>query len=284
MNFEFVNIWNMILSIILLGIPEEIFVIAMTLALLERFDLLDIYRIKKNWLKILLPSLVIAFILKSFSYIFNFSKIIISLSSFPLIIVAIFFIFKKNTISFLSIKSLIDAILNNSKLLKSITYKMFLSLLILVITESIYTPILFALTNTDMKFYEVNVFYAFLCVLPARIVEYSILIYFIVKGHNHTKVKVLFTLLKNEFVKKNVIGFTVGIIFIYIYVIKLIGYDNILQNIDIFQQILICIIILIIPPLFIIYIWNIINYTLQEKEKIQKMLQNSYNDDFEDFK
>ena len=75
------GVTNALLNMVLISLPEEIFVTCMTLILFKRFDLLDIRMWRRNIKWIIIPSLLMAMCISIFKYIIILPKLLTSIIS-----------------------------------------------------------------------------------------------------------------------------------------------------------------------------------------------------------
>ena len=259
------NIIHTILNFTLISLPEEIFVTCMTLILFKRFDLLDIRMWKQNIKWIMIPSLSMAACINIFKYIIILPKFLISIISLFVFLTTIYYIIKKFSI-----------IPENKLIFKTVVYSM-ITLLIVTLIELAYMPLTFSLLKMPYEYFNQNVWYMFLLVIPSRILEYSLVIFFVVKMNEQVNVKLYNVIFKNKTLT-NLTIFIVSFLTIFlIYVVKLIGYNNILNNLLIIDQVLIVGFILSLPTIFLMVLWYMINYIIGIEKRIQQM-QNRLND------
>ena len=91
------GVTNALLNTILVSIPEESFIVIMTLVFLRRFDMLDIRMWKHSLKWIMVPTLPVAIMINVFRYIVIIPKPLMSLTSFILMVVLIIYLIVKNS-------------------------------------------------------------------------------------------------------------------------------------------------------------------------------------------
>ena len=94
------NVINALLNTILVSIPENIFLVTMTLIFLRRFDMLDVRMWKHSLKWIMMPVIPVAIMINLFRYIIIIPKPINSLLSLGIMIGLIVYIVIKNSYDF----------------------------------------------------------------------------------------------------------------------------------------------------------------------------------------
>lgn len=252
------NVANALLNMILVSIPEETFIVVMTLIFLKRFDLLDVRMWRHNIKWIVIPVLPMVIMINVLRYIVIIPKPTITLMGYILMNILMIYIMVKN--SYEGKKKLI---------LKTILFT-FLSFVIVVLAESIYIPITLSLVDKPIAYFNNNVFYNFMLALPGRVFEYSICAYIVVKKNNYINIDMFNSIIKSRFLY---VSFLTLIIFsnaFILYFTKLIGFDNILQNLRIIEQLIIIVISISFPIVSITLFLLIINFFLVRQKQIQQ--------------
>ena len=258
------NIIHALLSIIFISLPEEIFATCMMLILFKRFDLLDIRMWKYNIKWIMIPSLSMSVCINVFKYIIILPKLFITIISLITFCTTIYYIIKKLSIN------------PERKLIaKTIIYSMIVFIIITSI-ELLYMPLTFSLLKIPYNFFNQNILYMFLLIIPCRILEFSLLTFFIVKVNEQVNVKLYDIVFKNKTLTHIIIFIVIFLIFFLIYVVKLIGYNNILItcNLSILEQIFIIGWCLSLPTVFLIILWYMINYVVGIEKRVHQMYDN----------
>jgi len=256
------GVTNALLNMVLISLPEEIFVTCMTLILFKRFDLLDIrmWRINIKW--IIIPSLLMAMCISIFKYIIILPKLLTSIISLIIFWLAIIYIIRITEIT-----------QENKLIFKTIVYSM-ITLIIVSLIELAYMPLTFSLLKIPYEYFNQNISYMFLLVIPSRILEFSIIIFFIVKMNEQVNIKLYNLVFKNKPLT-NMIIFIISFLTLFtIYVVKLIGYNNILSTLPIWEQILSIGFILSLPTIFLMVLWYMINCVVGIEKRIQQTQEN----------
>jgi len=256
------NTINAILNLILVSMPEELFLTVMTLIFIKRFDMLDVRMWRQNIRWIMIPTVSMALVINILKYYTYVSRPVVSLVSLIVFIILFNYIIFKNSFEY-----------NKKSFFKIIT-GLLLSFVMLSISETIYIPIMLFMTKTSLIFFQHNVIYNFLLSIPSRIFLYSVVGYVLIKKHNTVKVNIFEIIVKNTFLKFTTITLSLSIIFSMLYVIKLIGINNILNQLGENEQIFISIIILAIPTILIMWLWSIINYIVVKEKSIRQAYEN----------
>lgn len=260
------NVVNALLNFILVSIPEEIFLVAMTLIFMKRFDLLDVRMWKQNLKWIMIPSIPMALDINIIKYILGLPKLISSLSSLMIFIIVFMIMIKRYSFNF------------TKKDFKKALLSIFLSFMFLGIIETLYYPLILFLTKLSISEINNNILHNFSWSLPSRVFEISIITYFLTKRNNEIQFNLFDTILKSKFLVSSLISILIILNLFMVYVIKLIGYDNILISRPIFEQMFAIIIILILPILSVLWIFLMVNYILKKEKQIQQSYENLVED------
>jgi|GEM_PF-1991147 len=251
---------NALLNMFLVSLPEELFVVAIVLIGISRDDLLDIRMWKDNIKWVALPAIGMSFII-SFARLTNISKSIAQITGILVLYLLTLVVIKNNNL-----------LQEKIKYFKALFYTI-LGIFIISILECYY-PLILSLTKTNILYINSNFILNFLCSLPARVIEYSILTYLIVKKSEDVKIKLFDIILKNSFLKRSMFSLLIGIMITMIYLIKLIGIDLILINLSFFEQLIIVVMMFIIPTITITFILLIVNYILKVEKRIHQTYEN----------
>lgn len=244
------TISKIILNTIFVSMPEEIYVVMFTLILTGEFDYWQFKGYKKlinkgDWSKILIPSTVFAIM----SNIFRYTGLNHGIYSIiPFIIMFILIILTNEILK--------DG--NPSRWIKRTLLIYIIAILSVGLSELIFIPIILYATNMTMVEINNNILLNFLVSLPAKTIQYLVLIHFIIKKR---------TYLKGNILKLFSIGRTLSNLFIFIVFLNL-GFLAIMYNMIIYNKALdhfsyiyksiIIIGVLIVPILNIIgFIWGI---------------------------
>jgi len=251
-----------ILNGVLLTIPENLFLISFTLILSKRFDMLDIRMWKENLKWIMIPTIIMAIILNSTRYILNYPKVISSLTSLLIFYIILIVIMRKRSFNY----TRKDFIRNSLSFL--------MSFIILGLIENLYYPIILFLIKTSIIDVNKNIIYNFILVIPARVLEISVIYYMIVKRNNDIKFDIFNTIIKSKFLTISLITLSIALNAFTVYVIKLIGFDNILVSKPLWEQTIASIIVLILPIISILWIFLMVNYIIKAEKRIQQTYEN----------
>jgi len=257
------NIFQGFLSGICITIPENLFMVIITIRILGRKDLLDLYNIKENlkiFLKIVFPSSLLInfldFIIKTPD---SFNKTV----AFITLYLSLIYILKKySTIEY-------------PKLYKKTLAFFVLSILIAISIEMVTMPIILKLTNRTFEEIKINLYLVLLCSLSSRIIDILIIGYIFIRKNNKFQMNVGDYIFKNTFFMRMIIGIVLGLIVFEIYIVKLILHNNLLNIINtIYEQLFVVIgSTFFIPSLIISIVYSCINYCItiinSEKQTIR---------------
>jgi len=255
------SLTNSLLNMFLVSLPEELFVVAMVLICTGKDDLLDIRMWRTNIKWIILPAIGMSIIVNLAKFI-NIPKPYNQILGMIVLYILLIVVVKNNNI-----------IKDKIKYIQIFSYTL-LSFVIIAILESAYCPLICSLTKTTIVYINSHFVYNFLSALPARIVEYSTLLYLLIKRKDDIKIKLFDIIIRNSFLKKSMIGLLIGIVITIIYLIKLIGVNLILINLSFLEQLFISVLIFIIPTISITWVLLIVNYTLKSERRSQQTYEN----------
>lgn len=258
------NIIKALLNALLISIPEEMFLVTMTLILLKRFDLLDIRVWRRNLKWFAISVIPVALVSDLLRYVIKTGNDITSLTVFILMMILICFVVLKNNY------------MNENKIIISlkIFFYVSLSFIILGVIESAYTPLVLFLIKRSITYINNNILYNFLLSSPSRILEFTLCFQILIKNNNPIKVNLFEIIIKNKFLK---ITFFMMIFFINIFIIyftKLIGYNLILKNLGFLEQFLITILSVSLPVILLGYFLMIINYIVLKERQMKQTYEN----------
>lgn len=259
--------WNIVqkvlLNTLLVSIPEELFLVMFTLILVGEFEYWKEPECKKlinkfDYIRIFVPTVIIAFILNITKYI-GLKSNYISLVIFILLYI---------------IMIITNDIFGDASAIKWML-KAFVCLtvgfLIIGISEFIYMPFLLYSTGLSIKDINQSIFLNFLLSLPSRFIQYSLLFHLIIKRR---------TLLKGNIFKHIFTSSVISIITILLIVFNLlflwvmneiIAFQKLLFTFPYAMRLILIIIVMIFPLLNILaYLWC--SYFLKNRETEQKKI------------
>ena len=251
---------NALLNMFFVSLPEELFVVSIVLIGIGRDDLLDLRMWKDNIRWVSMPAIGMSFII-SFARLTNIPKSFIQITGILVLYLLTLVVIKNNNL-----------LQEKIKYFKTLFY-IILGIAIISILECYY-PLILSLTKTNILYINSHFILNFLCAMPARVIEYSILVYLLVKKSDDVKIKLFDIILKNSFLKRSMFSLLIGIMITMIYLIKLIGIDLILINLSFFEQLIIVVMMFIIPTITITFILLIVNYILKVEKRIQQTYEN----------
>ena len=252
---------NFLINFILTGIPEALFLVVMTLILLNKFGMLDIHMWKESLKWIMIPTTQTAIMT-------SIKQKIIPESAMTIICIIFLYIL------------MIYIIKRNNNEFKNRDYIKILiclsgSFFILGVIESITAPLILYLLNEPLTFINNNIVWNFIASIPSRIIEYLIIAFVIIKNNNVVKIRIFEMIFKNNFLLVSVASFTILSNVFAGYAIKLVGADDILEGkVSMLGQIFISMGILVIPAIILFWILLLINYILVKQEQLQQAYEN----------
>lgn len=249
-----------VLSIVLTGfmnlvinsLAEELFLVAFSLVLLKRFDLLKPE--KSNIIKISVPVVISA----ALSNVLRYTSVNIDLVSLicPFVMYVFMLLVYKVTSVKQALKFLICTII---------------SLMMLLIAEMTYIPMVVYLTGKELTEYNHSIYLNFLLALPRGVILYTILFYILIKKESLVNINVLKVIVKS----KSIAAVTVFVLLfnmVFLFIMwKLITYDKILVHLSSATQIVVIIASILFPIFNVIALWCMI-FGLKSKEVYEKTL------------
>lgn len=262
------NILSAVLNTVFVSIPEEFVWVVLTLILLKRFDLLDIHRWKENikWILIpVIPTVIVTNVLKYF----NLPRVAWFVSCSIIIYTLLIYIVKKT-----------DTEECFSSSLKVIICS-FIASFIIMITESIYCPIVLSILDTSISEVNSNIVLNVILSSPSRLFQ-GLLIVYILHRRNTVAQLPLFKTIINDKVLLLITAVFFIIMFVSMYLlISVVGDYNVFKAYSIYLQMLVSILIVCIPTL-IIFIYTVpISYLANKIVVLNKSHVNMFNDEID---
>jgi len=256
------GVTNALLNTILVSIPEESFIVIMTLVFLRRFDMLDIRMWKHSLKWIMVPTLPVAIMINVFRYIVIIPKPLMSLASFILMTILIIFMIIKNSVVF-----------DKKLLFKTIMFTI-LSFVVVGLIELLYYPISLSLLHKQMSYFNNNILYNLLLAIPTRVLQICIVAFIIMRKNNDIEINLFNTIVRNKFFTKSFIMMITIMLFVIIYMGKLLMFDNILVELQVIDQLFIVLIVIVTPIILITWFLMFVNYLLTKEKQIQQTYEN----------
>ena len=256
---------NILFDLVLVTIPEQFFLVVMTLIFLKKFGILDVLMWKQNIKWIFIPVIPISIIEDINTFIITnelFSSIltVLNLIFFYILIV---YVIKNNSDDF------------QMKDHRKIFLSLATSFLILGVLESVTVPLMILLLNKSLIFINSNATWNFIASIPSRIFESLILSFLIIKNNNVVKIRMFDVISKNNLLLVSTTTFVILSNIFAVYAIKLVGVNRILENkVSMFGQIVISMGILVVPALILFWVLLLINYILVKEKQIQQTYEN----------
>ena len=254
------EVFTAIANIILVSIPEEIFLVMFTLILLRQFDFLESKKEgegkfkKRDIFEISIPVLCVALI----TTILRYCKIdpnYILFSSVLILFICVVIVFKQWTIIGMA----------------KTFFASLISCFTLILIEFTYVPLLYYVIHRTYTDFNNSTLLNFIIAIPERIIEYSLVAFFLIRKA---------TFLKANFFKTIVSSKTLTIIAICIIVFnmvafsaigKLIWFDRILINYSLSIQVIMVVTVFLFPILNITAFLAAIYY-IRNKEMYRSFL------------
>jgi len=258
------GITNMFFNLILVTIPEQFFLVVMTLIFLKKFGILDVLMWKQNIKWILIPVIPISIIedINTFIITNNLFSQILTILNLVFFYILMVYVAKKNSDNF------------NMRDYKKIFAGLAISLLILGVLESVTAPIMLLLLNKPLTYINDNAIWNFVGSFPSRTFEFLILTFFIIKNNNAVKIQMFDSISRHNSLLVPITTFVVLSNIFAVYLIKLVGGDKILDKVSTLGQVIISMSILVVPALVLYLILMIINFFLVREKQAHKVYEN----------
>jgi hypothetical protein len=234
----------------------------MTLIFLKRFDILD-FQMWRYYLKwIMVPVIPVAIMINVFRYLVIIPKSILMLISISVLYILIIYLIIKNSYS-----------INKNIYLKTIIFLM-LSIVIWGTLENITYPILLFLIDKSLGTTTDNILWNFILTIPSRVIGYTIIAYIIIKNNRIINIRLFEIITKNRLYSSILLFLTISFNIISVYLIKLVGYDKILDSKTLIEKIVISEIILVFPIIVIFLMVVLINDLIIKERSIRQSYEN----------
>ncbi len=264
---------KILFNTLFVSIPEEIYWVMFTLILVGEFDYWKDPECKKlfhryDYGRILIPAISVALLSNIFRYT-GFNSGLSSLITFIILYIAIV---------------LTNDIFGDSSALKwmgKIFIFLILGIITIGITELLYVPLILYGTDLTMKTINNDMLLNFLISLPSRFIQYSLLLYLIVKKRTSLKGNIFKHIIaRPTLLALTSLFVTLNLLFLWI-MNKLIMFEKILIDFSYTMQMLIIIGIIIFPIINIsTFVWSIYyikNREVKNKRIIKERLQEILN-------
>lgn len=257
------NVMNALLNTILVSVPEEFFLVVMTLIFIKRFDLLDIRMWRQNIKWITIPVLPVAIMINIFRYIIVIPRPMMTIVNLILFYILMVYILRNNSYEF------------GKKEYRKLLVGFSLSFIIWGILESATVPIILFLMKKPLEFFNQNIMWNLMLSIPSRIFAFILITYLIVKHNNIMKIKVFEVISRNHFLLTSIVSFAIISNIISVYILKLIGTNRILENkMSLIEQMFITMGVIIFPAIILFWMLLLINYLLVKERQIQQTYKN----------
>ena len=260
---QYSELFGFIIKFLFVFIPEEFYWVMFILILVGEFEYWKEPECKRlinkfDYVRVFLPTTITALLYNTFEYLG--ASLIIS-QSIPPIVLFILIVLTNDIWH--------DA--NALKWMSKVIIFMMLGFLTIGISKFVYVPFIVYSANLTMAKINNDFFLSFMVSLPARLLQYSLLLYFVIKKRTLLKGKLFKPILSNTvhlLIYSVIVAF--NIVFLCI-MYKYIIYDRALVSISQISQILIIIVVVLFPTLNI-FALVFITYYIKEKETNDKKL------------
>ncbi|KMT22916.1 hypothetical protein [Clostridium cylindrosporum] len=231
---------DIVLNILLCSIPEEIFIVAMALIFMKRFDYIDKYLLKINLIKVLsivvVPSAILSNIMVYVLHINENLNLIINI---------------------LSMVIMICILLKTKKVFKVVMYLLF-SVVVFMIIQLTTVGMIFYVLSLDGDIINQSAIMNFKLTLPGRIIEFTIIYLIYLKKNSMSEFKIMKVWMGNFPLRITTIIYSIINIFICMIIYSSFINNNSLKCLLQNTQILIVTIIFVLLILNFMLPWIII--------------------------
>jgi hypothetical protein len=236
----------LLINTIVVSIPEEAFLVILTLILMRRFDLLEFK--KANILKILLVVIPIAFVSNILRGLVGFDMSFVSVVGFGGIFILVVLVYRLHKVS------------NILKAFLSVT----ISFIVGMAIQLLYVP--FIIYGTSVTMEELNQVgtASFIVSIIDRVAHISILCFLFLKKRSFIKLNFFKVITRNKILARiSAIITLLNLVFIYV-MCMLIYYDKILLNLKASTQLIIIVAIIVFPVINLSFIFGVLNYSVNK--------------------
>ena len=263
------SITNAFLNTIFVGLPEQMFIVIITLSLLKINDLLDILMWKRSLTWIMLTALPVAIMANIFKYIIIVPKQNSILSIMFLMIILMEYIVITNSFD-----------INISLIFKTAIYTVG-SFVIVGIIEYAYCPLLLSLLDKPYSFFNDNVMYNILWAIPIKILHLCIVSLILVRKNSKVKINLFSSVIRNKFIISGLLLVLSTRVLVVNYMNKLVENNSIIIKLQFIDELIAIVIITSIPLIFLTWLLMVINHYLCKEKTAQMVCENVGNQDYE---
>jgi len=256
--------WTAVLTaienILLVSIPEEVFLVMFTLIILKQFDFLESKKDGENRFKkrdIIEISIPVLFVAVS-SNIFRYYGVDINI------------IFLISVVSLFIIIVIVCKLWTIQGIIRTFFATAF-SCFTLMIIEYSYIPIVLYITDKTVSDFNNSIFLNFILTIPERIIEYIIIVILLTKKATFLKANFIKPIIANKVIFLFVILSLVTNIVLFLIMGKLIGFEKVLVIYPLQSQIIIITASLIFPILNLFGLVGVVYY-LANKELYRRYI------------
>ena len=253
------SITNAFLNTIFVGLPEQMFIVIITLSLLKINDLLDILMWKRSLTWIMLTALPVAIMANIFKYIIIVPKQNSILSIMFLMIILMEYIVITNSFD-----------INISLIFKTAIYTVG-SFVIVGIIEYAYCPLLLSLLDKPYSFFNDNVMYNILWIVSL----------ILVRKNSKVKINLFSSVIRNKFIISGLLLVLSTRVLVVNYMNKLVENNSIIIKLQFIDELIAIVIITSIPLIFLTWLLMVINHYLCKEKTAQMVCENVGNQDYE---
>jgi len=245
------DVYQGLLSCIFITMPEFMFMVIVTLSLMGRKEMLDIYNIKNNLISIIKIVAPASILLDTFNYIIKTPQGTNKILSFIIIYIFLIIVLNDKDHSYIEYPKL------KRKALQCFGK----SILIAIAIESVTYPIILKLMDKTYDEIKIHIYQVIICSLASRVIDVMILGYILVKKNNKFQVNITDYVFNNKFFTRATTATTIGLVIFEVYFIKLVMHNNLLHiTTNIYEQLFIVVsVTFLIPGLLIAMVYAFIN-------------------------
>lgn len=231
-----------LLNCIFVSIPEELYIVMLSLILLRKFEYLN-FKSKSNIFLISIPvicSAAISNVMRVCSIDLNIS------SSILLLTMAIFICFTYR--------------LKRVKEIMQLFFAIALGSITIAVLENLYIPMILYTTGKSIGYFHESVLLTFILGIPERVIEFFFVFYIIVNKFKFQKVNPFSMIIKNKVYSVVAFVITFMNVAVLIGITQFIGYNKILSGFSFGMQLGILLCACMFPIINITLFWTILYY------------------------
>jgi len=251
-------------NILFVGIWEVAVWLIFTLMFLDRYDLIDVHRLKEKIRYLLIPIIPTAIYLNLCMYIFHTSRSVRTIGGLIIGTLLVKYIIHKNPIKnqnkkYINLKIILFSFLGN---------------VALVTTETIYQPIFMFILDKDTSFINNNIAYNFLMSTPSRILQILIIYVMYVNERYQSLIKQINYIVKSRVILISLTVLVILVVLSLLFALIMLNDFDILNHISFTLQTILALFLAIVPTA-IVFSYVITFITMfSDINKIHKTYEN----------